>query len=113
MTPVKRRRALDLVELGGVLPSGDVRRPEVFRSAPLDESVALERWRQSKSRWIRWAKLAVGTRARRCRPSCFLRAWSCQMRAADLSEDLGRARGTLARKCFRRLSKRTAPNSAQ
>jgi hypothetical protein len=37
MTPVKQKRAPHLVELGGVLPSGDVRRPEVFRSAPLEE----------------------------------------------------------------------------
>jgi hypothetical protein len=37
MTPVKQKWAPHLVELGGVLPSGDVRRPEVFRSAPLEE----------------------------------------------------------------------------
>ena len=46
MTTDELRRALDLVERGGVLPSGDVRRPEVFRSASLEESEALERWRQ-------------------------------------------------------------------
>jgi hypothetical protein len=33
MTTDELRRALDLVERGGVLPSGDVRRPEVFRSS--------------------------------------------------------------------------------
>jgi hypothetical protein len=49
MTTDELRRALDLVERGGVLPSGDVRRPEVFRSASLEESEALERWRQPKS----------------------------------------------------------------
>jgi hypothetical protein len=46
MTTDELRRALRLVERGGVLPSGDVRRPEVFRSASLEESEALERWRQ-------------------------------------------------------------------
>ncbi len=46
MTTDELRLALDLVERGGVLPSGDVRRPEVFRSASLEESEALERWRQ-------------------------------------------------------------------
>jgi hypothetical protein len=46
MTTDELRRALNLVERGGVLPSGDVRRPDVFRSASLEESEALERWRQ-------------------------------------------------------------------
>jgi hypothetical protein len=46
MTTDELRRALDLVERGGVLPSGDVRRPEAFQSPSLEESEALERWRQ-------------------------------------------------------------------
>ena len=39
-------RALKLVERGGVLPSGDVGRPEVFRSPPPEELEALKRWRE-------------------------------------------------------------------
>ncbi len=116
MTPVKRRRALDLVELGGVLPSGDVRRPEVFRSALLEEvsgARALEAAEKAACLVIRWARLAVGNRARRCRPPCFLRTWSRPTRAADLSVDRGREREVLAKKHFRRLSKRTAGSSAQ
>ena len=46
MTTDELRRALELVERGGVLPSGQVRRPEVFRSSPPRESEAMERWRQ-------------------------------------------------------------------
>jgi hypothetical protein len=46
LTTDELRRVLDLVERGGVLPSGDVRRPEVFRSPLPEESEALERWRQ-------------------------------------------------------------------
>ena len=46
LTTDELRWALDLVERGGVLPSGQVRRPEVFRSSPPRESEALERWRQ-------------------------------------------------------------------
>jgi len=37
-------RVLGLVERGGVLPSGDVRHPEVFRSSPPEELEALKRW---------------------------------------------------------------------
>ena len=40
------RRALDLIERAGVLPSGDVRRPEAFRSPPPEELEALKRWRE-------------------------------------------------------------------
>jgi hypothetical protein len=39
-------RALGLVERGGVLPSGDVRYPGVFRSPSPEESEALKRWRE-------------------------------------------------------------------
>ena len=46
LTTEELRRALDLIERGGVLPSGDVRRPEVFRSPPPEESKALNRWRE-------------------------------------------------------------------
>ncbi len=46
LTTDELRWALELVERGGVLPSGQVRRPEVFRSSPPQESEALERWRQ-------------------------------------------------------------------
>jgi len=46
LTTDELRLVLGLVERGGVLPSGDVRRPEVFRSPPPEESKALERWRQ-------------------------------------------------------------------
>jgi hypothetical protein len=46
LTTDELRRALDLVERGGVLPSGDVRHPEVFRSPPPEELEALKRWRQ-------------------------------------------------------------------
>ena len=46
LTTDELRWALDLVERGGVLPSGQVRRPEVFRSSPPQKSEALERWRQ-------------------------------------------------------------------
>jgi hypothetical protein len=46
LTTNELRLVLGLVERGGVLPSGDVRSPEVFRSPPPEESEALERWRQ-------------------------------------------------------------------
>jgi hypothetical protein len=46
LTTDELRRALDLIERGGVLPSGDVRRPEVFRSPPPEEMEALKRWRE-------------------------------------------------------------------
>ena len=46
LTTDELRRVLDLVERGGVLPSGDVRRPEVFRSPSSEESEALKRWRE-------------------------------------------------------------------
>jgi hypothetical protein len=37
-------RAVVLVERGGVLPSGEVRNPEVYRRASREELEALERW---------------------------------------------------------------------
>jgi hypothetical protein len=46
LTTDELRRALDLIERAGVLPSGDVRRPEVFRSPPPEELEALKRWRE-------------------------------------------------------------------
>jgi hypothetical protein len=46
MTTRELRLVLSLVEQGRVLPSGEVRRPEVFRSPPPEELEALERWRQ-------------------------------------------------------------------
>ncbi len=46
LTTDELRRALNLIERGGVLPSGDVRRPEVFRSPPPEELEALKRWRE-------------------------------------------------------------------
>jgi hypothetical protein len=44
MTTDELRRALALVERGGLLPSGKVRRPEVYQEAPPEEWAALERW---------------------------------------------------------------------
>ena len=44
LTTDELRRALALVERGGVLPSGDVRHPEVYREATAEEWAALERW---------------------------------------------------------------------
>jgi hypothetical protein len=44
MTTGELRRALALVERGGLLPSGEVRRPEVYQEAPPEEWEALERW---------------------------------------------------------------------
>ena len=44
LTTDELRRALALTERGGVLPSGDVRHPEVFREATAEEWAALERW---------------------------------------------------------------------
>jgi hypothetical protein len=46
LTTAELRRALALIQRGGVLPSGDVRRPEVFRSASAEEREALEHWTQ-------------------------------------------------------------------
>jgi hypothetical protein len=46
LTTDELRRALGLVERGGVLPNGDVRRPEVFRSPAPEETEALKRWRE-------------------------------------------------------------------
>ena len=44
LTTDELRQALALIERGGVLPTGDVRHPEVFRSAPAEEREALEHW---------------------------------------------------------------------
>jgi hypothetical protein len=44
MTTDELRRALALVERGGLLPNGEVRRPEVYQEAPPEEWEALERW---------------------------------------------------------------------
>jgi hypothetical protein len=46
LTTDELRLVLGLVERGGVLPSGDVSRPEAFRSPAPEESEALERWKQ-------------------------------------------------------------------
>jgi len=46
MTTDELRRALALIERGGVLPNGEVRNPEVYREATLEEWEALERWRK-------------------------------------------------------------------
>ncbi len=46
LTTDELRRVLALVERGGVLPSGDVLRPEVFRAPPPEELEALKRWRE-------------------------------------------------------------------
>jgi hypothetical protein len=45
LTTDELRRALALAERGGVLPSGDVRHPEVYQQATAEEWGALERWR--------------------------------------------------------------------
>ena len=44
LTTDELRRALALAERGRVLPSGDVRHPEVYREATAEEWAALERW---------------------------------------------------------------------
>ena len=44
MTTDELRRALALVERGGLLPNGEVRRPEVYQNAAPEEWEALERW---------------------------------------------------------------------
>jgi hypothetical protein len=44
LTTDELRRALALAERGGVLPSGDVRHPEVYQEATSEEWAALERW---------------------------------------------------------------------
>jgi hypothetical protein len=44
LTTYELRRALALVERGGLLPNGAVRRPEVYQEAPPEEWEALERW---------------------------------------------------------------------
>src|SRR5919199_5296785 len=44
LTTDELRLALSLAERGGVLPSGDVRHPEVFQEAAPEEWAALERW---------------------------------------------------------------------
>jgi hypothetical protein len=46
LTTDELRRALVLVQRSGVLPSGDVRRPEAFLQATPGELEALERWRE-------------------------------------------------------------------
>ena len=46
LTTEELRCALELVERGRVLPSGQVRCPEVFRASPPKESEAMEHWRQ-------------------------------------------------------------------
>lgn len=40
------RQALALIERAGVLPDGDVRHPQAFREASLEEMEALEHWRE-------------------------------------------------------------------
>jgi hypothetical protein len=44
LTTDELRRTLALVERGGLLPNGEVRRPEVYQEAPDEEWEALERW---------------------------------------------------------------------
>jgi hypothetical protein len=44
LTTSELRRALALVERGGLLPTGEVRHPEVYQQAPPEEWEALERW---------------------------------------------------------------------
>ena len=44
LTTDELQRALALVERGGLLPNGEVRRPEVYQQAPPEEWEALERW---------------------------------------------------------------------
>jgi hypothetical protein len=44
LTTEDLRRALVLIERGGVLPNGEVRNPEVYRHASREELEALERW---------------------------------------------------------------------
>jgi hypothetical protein len=44
LTTSELRRALALVERGGLLPTGEVRHPEVYQEAPPEEWEALERW---------------------------------------------------------------------
>jgi hypothetical protein len=44
LTTDELRRALALVERGGLLPNGEVRHPEVYQEAPPGEWEALERW---------------------------------------------------------------------
>ncbi len=44
LTTDELQRALALVERGGLLPNGEVRRPEVYHEAPPEEWEALERW---------------------------------------------------------------------
>ncbi len=44
LTTDELRRALALAERGEVLPSGDVRHPEVYQEATVEEWAALERW---------------------------------------------------------------------
>ena len=39
-------RLLSLIERGGVLPNGEVRNPEVYQEATVEEWEALERWRK-------------------------------------------------------------------
>jgi hypothetical protein len=46
LTTEDLRRALVLIERGGVLANGDVRNPEVYRHASREELEALERWTQ-------------------------------------------------------------------
>jgi hypothetical protein len=44
LTTDELRRALALVERGGLLPNGEVRCPEVYQRAPAEEWEALEHW---------------------------------------------------------------------
>ena len=44
LTTDELRLVLALVERGGLLPNGEVRRPEVYQEAPPEEWEALERW---------------------------------------------------------------------
>jgi hypothetical protein len=46
LTTEEIRRALELTERAGVLPNGNVRRPEAFRQATPGELEALEHWRK-------------------------------------------------------------------
>jgi hypothetical protein len=46
LTTEEIRRALELTERAGVLPNGDVRRPEAFRQETPGELEALEHWRK-------------------------------------------------------------------
>lgn len=94
LTTEDLRRALVLIEWGGVLANGEVRNPEVYRHASREELEALERSTQLCDQTLDPLEAAeelldrMGDATARPKPRtqrCCANAWSCQARVLGSS----------------------------